>query len=432
MKHRFSCHLCCLVMIVWCTSCREHESPTSPGEKVRSSPNSDVRAHLPIPSEEPIVRVRIRHIKGDLEPVQFAHNGQEVVIQDETGQTITRRGPLTIRRDRNGWIVRTQGTWKLPASIQNAAWISLSAEGGLELSDDSGETRLYAGSIRCVHIPEQETSTWDLIEHVGIESYLPGVLSGELFGHWGKQCQAAQAIAARSFVSMECVMRKGKRWDVVDTPGSQVYLGVVEDSMSHAASDMTRGMVLTWGAELIPGYFSSCCGGRAATAVEAISPNPINAVPPLNGHAGDGYCQEAPLFAWTRDCDGADLGAAIRRSAARGSSAKSIGRVNRIDIVGRNRHGRGVKLRLRDTSGRQVDMTAEDLLQSSRKLPGGPLFSGWVEGRQRAGRLQLSGHGYGHGAGLCQYGAAEMDRDGKSFWQMIEYYYPKAEIKKAW
>ncbi|MDG2424135.1 MAG: SpoIID/LytB domain-containing protein [Phycisphaerales bacterium] len=425
-------HICCLLLLMAPISCREHDVPITPVEGARESTAQAERVRLPIPTEEPIVRVRIRRVIGSLEPVEFAHGGQEVTISDETGNTITRQGPLTVRRDRKGWIVRASDTWKLPRSIQSASWISLMSRGGLELTDDSGETRQYAGSVRCVHLPDQRDTTWDLIEHVGIESYLPGVLSGELFGHWGKQCQAAQAIAARSFVTMECILRKGRRWDVVDTPGSQVYLGVVGDNVSHEACEMTRGMVLTWGPELVPGYFSSCCGGRAATGSEAIGPNPINSVPPLKGHMGDGYCQEAPLYKWKRECSGADLGAAIRRSAPKGGPAKSIGTVDRIIIIGRNRHGRGIRLQVRDTAGRKIEMTAEDLLQSSRSLPEGPLFSGWVEGRRKGGRLHLSGHGYGHGAGLCQYGTAAMDSKGMSFWKMIEYYYPGAEIKRAW
>ena len=183
-------------------SCREHDVPITPVEGARESTAQAERVRLPIPTEEPIVRVRIRRVIGSLEPVEFAHGGQEVTISDETGNTITRQGPLTVRRDRKGWIVRASDTWKLPRSIQSASWISLMSRGGLELTDDSGETRQYAGSVRCVHLPDQRDTTWDLIEHVGIESYLPGVLSGELFGHWGKQCQAAQAIAARSFVTM--------------------------------------------------------------------------------------------------------------------------------------------------------------------------------------------------------------------------------------
>ncbi len=432
MGCRFWFRTCCLLMIlVGSTSCgdREDQKATRISDEIRDQPD---RIRLPIPENEPIVRVRIRKVTGSLEPVEFAHSGQTVSIEDGNGRMITRKGPLTVRRDRDGWIIRAADTWTVPASFQSSDWISLASEGGLELTDDTGETRRYAGSLRCVHLPDQKETTWDLIEYVDIESYLPGVLSGELFGHWGLQCQAAQAIAARSFVTMECILRQKKRWDVVDTPGSQVYLGVVEDPLSHQACDMTSGMILTWGPEVVPGYFSSCCGGRAATGVEAIGPNPINAVPPLKGHAGDGYCQEAPLYEWTRECSGRDLGRAIRRSASKGSPEKAIGTVERIIIIGRNRHGRGVRLQIRDTAGRRVEMTSEDLLQSSRSLPGGALYSGWVEGRTRGGRLELSGHGYGHGAGLCQYGSAAMDKAGKSFWQMIEFYYPGAEIKKAW
>ena len=415
--------------------CHDHQEATPAGDDQQAKARSTTpRIRLPVPTEAPVVRVRLRRIVGDLEPVEFAHSGQSVTIRDANGNQIDRTGPLTVRRDGDGWLIRASDGSTMPRSMQNAPWVSLEASGdaALEMKDDSDETRRYVGAIRCVHVPETREVTWEAIEHVPIEDYLPGVLAGELYGHWGRQCQAAQAIAARSFVSMECHMRASRRWDVIDTAGSQAYLGAVDDPVGHAATEMTRGMVLTWGAELVPGYFSSCCGGRASPATEAIGPNPINAIKPLDGHTGDGYCQSAPLYQWTRKCDGRALGSAIRAAAPRDSDLSSLGTITRIDITGRNQHGRGVTLQLTDASGRKATIGAERLLQQARDLPGGPLYSGWVEGRTRNGQLELTGHGYGHGAGLCQYGAAAMDKAGKSFWQMIEYFYPGAEVKKAW
>ncbi len=419
-----------VLMILMISSCSDHDERRETQEGVLK-PTPAVTT-IPIPTGPPVVRVRLQRVTGDLEPVHFARSGELVLIEDGSGDHIDVRGPLTIRRDRQGWIIRGSDSRSISRKLEGAPWLELSTDGEIEIHDDSGKPRRYSGRIRCIHIPEGKEPTWEVVEHVGIEKYLPGVLAGELYGHWGLQCQAAQAIAARSFACMQIAFRKRRNWDVIDTAGSQAYVGSVSDKRLEKACSMTSGMVLTWGSELVPGYFSSCCGGRAATATEAIGPNPINSLKPLQGHSGTGYCQDAPLFKWERECDPDALGTAIRSSTRRISGASRIGRVARIEITETNQHGRGVGLRITDTRGNHVQIESSELALLSSNLPGGRLYSGWVEGRLENGVLNLSGHGYGHGAGLCQYGCAAMDKQGKSFWQMIEYYYPDAEVKKAW
>ena len=418
------------LMILMTQSCTDHdETDFSQIETIKVTPPVTT---IPIPTTSPVIRVRLQRVSGDLEPVNFAKHGELVLVEDESGHHIDVRGPFTIRRDREGWIIRGSDSKSISRSMQDSPWLELSTDGEIEMQDDSGKSRLYSGRIRCIHLPEGKDPTWEIVEHVGIENYLPGVLAGELYGHWGLQCQAAQAIAARSFACMQIAFRKRRNWDVMDTAGSQAYVGSVSDKRIAKACSMTKGMVLTWGSELVPGYFSSCCGGRAATATEAIGPNPINALQPLQGHPGTGYCQDAPLFRWKRKCDPTALGAAIRSSTRRVEGASRIGKVTRIQIIETNQHGRGVGLKITDTNGNHVQMKSSELALLSNNLPGGRLYSGWVEGQLNNGFLNLSGHGYGHGAGLCQYGCAAMDSQGKSFWQMIEYYYPDAEVKKAW
>jgi stage II sporulation protein D len=47
-------------------------------------------------------------------------------------------------------------------------------------------------------------------------------------------------------------------------------------------------------------------------------------------------------------------------------------------------------------------------------------------------KIYFYGKGWGHGVGLCQWGANELTKQGKSFREVIEYYYPKAKIKKLY
>ena len=40
----------------------------------------------------------------------------------------------------------------------------------------------------------------------------------------------------------------------------------------------------------------------------------------------------------------------------------------------------------------------------------------------------LDGHGWGHGVGMCQWGAAELARRGFSATEILAFYYPKSEL----
>jgi stage II sporulation protein D len=42
----------------------------------------------------------------------------------------------------------------------------------------------------------------------------------------------------------------------------------------------------------------------------------------------------------------------------------------------------------------------------------------------RGGNLAFQVKGYGHGAGMCQYGADGMARQGRTFQEILSYYYP--------
>ena len=111
-----------------------------------------------------------------------------------------------------------------------------------------------------------------------IEAFRRGEdVAGELYAHWKFQTRAAQAIAARSFAVSEHVhYARSRDYDVTSTASSQVYVGLVKHHDTHRAVEATRGVVLGWEGMLVPGYYSACCGGLAATAADAIGGHPAN------------------------------------------------------------------------------------------------------------------------------------------------------------
>ena len=42
----------------------------------------------------------------------------------------------------------------------------------------------------------------------------------------------------------------------------------------------------------------------------------------------------------------------------------------------------------------------------------------------------LEGHGWGHGVGLSQWGARQMAKNGKSYEDILSFYYPFASLRK--
>ena len=63
------------------------------------------------------------------------------------------------------------------------------------------------------------------------------------------------------------------------------------------------------------------------------------------------------------------------------------------------------------------------------------LYSSWFEVKKTFNsqlstfNFQLIGHGWGHGAGLCQIGAAVMASEGKSYEEILSYYYHNTQLK---
>jgi stage II sporulation protein D len=76
-----------------------------------------------------------------------------------------------------------------------------------------------------------------------------------------------------------------------------------------------------------------------------------------------------------------------------------------------------------------VGMTAVDLRQ---RLGWSRLPSLAFEVKEKGGTFTFTGRGQGHGAGLCQWGAAGMAREGKGYRDILRHYYPGTELVKLY
>ena len=88
------------------------------------------------------------------------------------------------------------------------------------------------------------------------------------------------------------------------------------------------------------------------------------------------------------------------------------GRVARVEILG----DRGS----RTASGREL----------RRLLDGGTLRSTLYEILRDGDDFVLAGSGHGHGVGMSQWGARAMARSGASYQEILERFYPGAELRR--
>ena len=106
-----------------------------------------------------------------------------------------------------------------------------------------------------------------VIDVVGLEAYLLGVVPGEVPKEWPAAALQAQAVAARSYALASIV--KDKPYDLYSDTRSQVYYGVASETpATTGAVKATQGQILTYAGKVATTFYYSSSGGRTASSVD--------------------------------------------------------------------------------------------------------------------------------------------------------------------
>ena len=110
---------------------------------------------------------------------------------------------------------------------------------------------------------QSPSKSLQLVNSVGLEPYLYGVVPREMPSLWPAEALKAQAVAARSYA---LAIRKTGAFDLYADTRSQVYGGVAaETPTTNAAVDATAGQVLLYEGKVATTLFFSTSGGRTAS-----------------------------------------------------------------------------------------------------------------------------------------------------------------------
>ncbi|MEM1330917.1 MAG: SpoIID/LytB domain-containing protein [Planctomycetota bacterium] len=394
---------------------------------------------------DPLVFVRLARSESSIELGSNAPAARlQLLVGDDTPTLL--RAPVRVEPTATGVVFsEVRGTGRLllrpatgPEHVTEPVLLS-SAAGWLTLNGSRVDT-----AIR-IHLDTSDR-TLDAVVVVPIDRYVAGVLTLELYPNWPADTYRAQAVAARSYGLHERERARAaeRHYDVEGSTMDQAFApGSARDEARNAAA-ATAGLVLADRGDLLRAYYSSCCGGRGAGATDTWPSGPgfeFNHAKPLEPYGLDDSCRDAPVARWTRTRTRDELSARIDAWAtARHRDAKRLGTVRSIETKRVNVTGRPAEYLLTDGSGRTATMRAEDLrLALNYAAEGYPKItrdtrvrSGDLTARFSGRRVTINGRGFGHGVGLCQWGARAMAADGASWREILELYYPGAELRLAY
>jgi stage II sporulation protein D len=300
--------------------------------------------------------------------------------------------------------------------------------------------RAYRGSVEVL----SNGTTLTAVNIVSTEAYLRGVVGVEMGSRQRNELAAleAQAIASRTYALKNRGRFRAAGFDLRAGVQDQAYLGVErETELGSAAVRRTAGLVVTYRGDLISAFFHSTCGYSTASPAEAF--RTVQAVPylrpvsdrrPSTGY----YCDISPRFRWTVEWDGNELRDILRRTvpSVMGINAELIDDVHAVRVHGLGPSRRVTELRLEVGSG-EIPVYGPDLRRVFLTPEQRPLGSTAIEvtydRRSEGGSsARISGAGWGHGVGMCQWGAIGRARAGQTAREIISTYYPGTRIERSY
>ena len=401
-----------------------------------AAPPTMTTAEQKLPGE-PNIRVRIQRGVGKV--TLTSPTKVQVYALDAPASKQLLSTPLTLRLSAGQWLTGS------PQPLSRNSIVVIDPLGPAPLGVDKHR---YPGAIRLVPQTRDQKNIdpahdrFDVVNHVRLEAYLPGVLDRELYDHWQPSAYLAQAIAARSYAISRIIdFGPGRHFDVENNQTSQAYVGLASTAICNRSVADTMGLVLTWNNQVIPAYYSSTCGGVGSSDEDAFGT--ASSIAPLRPARTHSYCANSRYFDWGPFRQKRSVLA--RRIAAwgqsRGYSIANLDGIVYIRISKTNHLGRPVEFEITDRQAKSYRLGGENFRyacnysSSDRKIdpPDNRLYSSFVDVKiDNDDVVFVNGHGFGHGVGLCQFGSEGMARAGFSPMQILAEYYPGASVDRAY
>ncbi|MFH0826429.1 MAG: SpoIID/LytB domain-containing protein [Candidatus Omnitrophota bacterium] len=271
--------------------------------------------------------------------------------------------------------------------------------------------RLFRGQIQFIR---GKKDTLIIINLIDLEDYVKGILYHEVSHYWPMEALMAQAIVSRTYALYQMEENKAKDYDVTSDIYSQVYGGrTSERYRTNRAVEQTKGKILNFEGKVFPTYFSATCAGHTERSGELWKID----MTPLKGVVC-GFCKDSPHFRWHYVLSLEEIQEKLSQGGIQ------TGRIKDLVILERNESGRVKGLKIITADGEQAiaakdfrSMIGVNIIRSTR-------FNVSVINEDAV----FEGAGWGHGVGLCQWGAYFMAKQGRTHKEILTYYYPGSQM----
>lgn len=256
-----------------------------------------------------------------------------------------------------------------------------------------------------------------LVGLLSLDDYVHGVVSAEVPRNWPLEALKAQAIAARSFALAKLRERaeSGRDWMLEATIMDQVFDHARKHDLAEQAVKATRGEVLMGPLGVATAHYHADCGGHTD------EPRDVWGGGETMGTAQD-QCAKRSSSQWRMV---ASLGDLTKKLKAHGKLGFAE-RIADLSVTQRTGGGRARGVQVTSTSGDVAKLTGEDLRAALGYMN---LRSTKFEVKTFGDRVEFAGRGFGHGTGLCQWGARGLAANGADYRTILRHYYPKLSLR---
>lgn len=273
--------------------------------------------------------------------------------------------------------------------------------------------REYRHALRITKTAQNQLQVVNILP---IDDYLRGVLPWEANPKWPMESLKAQAIASRTYALFQMVESQEEAYDVFQDVRSQVYRGkVAEKKITDNAIQATAGLVMTQDRKIFPAYFHSTCGGSTTRADLIWN---VKRHPSLEGVACQ-FCVSSKHYKWTYSMPIAEIEKKLNENGHPVEHMRAIAAENF------DRTGRAQTMVIEHAEGR-LSVPAQDFRMWMGPMKFKSLLFKGIDSSN--GQIHFRGKGWGHGAGMCQYGMKGLGDLGYDFRRILNFYYPNSDI----
>jgi stage II sporulation protein D len=370
--------------------------PPMPVAAFKAAPRPEVRIRLFSDQKIRFISVSAENrLKLNDKPV-----ASPVRLSLEKGQLVARSRSRIVFRGARATLRPEQGEFLLQAPAgkrQTAGLVRVTA---------------YKGVLQIVNVLERETYLLGIVEpELGSLKLPPAVVE-------------AQLIASRSWILAMQDHHPKDSYNFCDSAHCQVYAGLKSYPAGYwRAVRSVQGRYLTYKGRPAAAFFHHSCGGStsAYTDIWPGSPKPyLKRVKDVPHKTYVGVSEE-----WSITLGRAAMVRFLRKQRWLGAYEP----LTHLQVVRSDPAGRAQQVRILGVPGRWIQAQKfRNALNAYFKTE--LLRSTVYQIESDGGQFRFNGRGWGHGVGLCQSGAVQMARRGKTYQQILEHYFPGVDIRR--